>query len=295
MRAKVEWGRKTYKDVLALYESSSSNNLKTALARAINNANGQLASALHEVSAIMSADAKKRKVGAQKYGDVHVGRKKDVFAKTVELKSKTDVYPTNVDKEIKKGLKQLQGLTGYNPRVGDIWVLDVAISNELNQWPYGTPNAARPAVPLQTLINKTQERLVAQIKAELTESLLKYINGGTGRARALQIDQEQRSWDWDLLLNPTYTSLGQAEGTKSTRPIISIADDDGNVDETVYLHALTIKIRFTAGNPYPIAPPEGLNNAVSELKFQISSEVAELAQGNINTRLKCVGRTLCQL
>lgn len=269
MKKEVDWARKTYEEVQQLYDDTLNPHVKLALLTGVHKANGQLASALHEIRELLIADRKGRHSGAQKYGDVHIGHKIDAFAKTIELKSKTDGFVTNVDKEIRKGLKQLQGLQEKavkQPRPGDIWVLDVLIANPLNRWPLPGDNQQRETKSANHIIGAAKSRLEGLIKKEIADPLLNMINTGW-----TQVAEWWGIEETDKELEAAITTLGAIEeGLTSSRPVFVVTRSN-EVEEMFYLPALTIKIRYGGAMEYPIRN-EGFGIAIAEMKFQLRGQ-----------------------
>jgi hypothetical protein len=265
MNSEVEWAIDTLKHIQKLYLDSTNEDIKSALLTGVHKANGQLASAIHEIRPILEAVLKDRKSGSQKYGDVHVGRKNDVFSKTIELKSKTDVYVTNVDEEIRKGLNQLQGETKHNPRPNDVWVLDISIANAMNRWPFTGDNQARTAVTGNKLLTTARERLKKLIDSEMKDPLIKYLNSGWNDVKHL--------WGREETVSHLEANVARASsllGNKSTRPVFYVYNKMTQKPENVkYLPALTIKIRYDGGMYYPVTDAMPPMNSISSFKIQL--------------------------
>jgi hypothetical protein len=280
MQRELTIARQFLRELELIHANCSDPNVRATVLIGVRKAIGQLSSARHEVMPILHALQKGRKVGRQKYGDVHVGHKTDLYSKTIELKSKSDAYTTNVDHEIKKAITQLSGLaqtvkTTVKGRPGDVWVVDLLIINENACWPYPGSNTPRPTgVTLRDLVQKALTRLEGLVKTAWNESLGGHLQqslalptqGLGGLATPSQIEYAD-------LGQTTYevTTRGALFGGHSTRPLLVEKDEPNSVINRWRIPALTIKVRYGSPYEYPVIPTTyGGPNAVAELKFQMT-------------------------
>jgi hypothetical protein len=112
MEEEIDAIKRMLETMQGIYAGTTNPNVHRALIVGAHKGLGQLASAIHECLPIVTADSKGRFSGAQEHGDVHVGRVSDWFAKTIELKSKTDVSSTNVDKELRLRSRRVSVIFG---------------------------------------------------------------------------------------------------------------------------------------------------------------------------------------
>ncbi len=262
-KSQLAYARHILDNMEALYSKTQDPALKQVLVTGLNKACGQFASAVREVDQNILNAGKGRDIVTQTYGDLTVGKAEEAFAKTIELKSKTDANPTNVDKEIKKGLRQIQGLTGSQPRQGDHWVLDVAISNDCNRWPYGGVNKARDPVQFQDLAKTAAQRLALQIKNEEHKNLLEYIGAHDVANPSLHLMPLGQ-----MIAKYPHAKEIYGDHPKSSRPF-AFQGSGGMLSWPQKLNALTIKIRYLGGFPYPLAAAHMNFNFVAEMKFWV--------------------------
>jgi hypothetical protein len=261
---------------------------------AVNKAIGQVASGLQELREPVRAITKGRKYGTQLTGDVWVGDSTEPYAKSVEAKSKTDIKVTNVDKELKKALQQINGFTGKKPRTGDARVVDLLISEARNCWPFPGDDQERTLRRLDKFLGQVNERLLQQIaNSGVIAAVTEYLNSDGG-----WVDDGHDSHEvWplgsvcDALVdgclvpdkNLDTSSLTEQAWVPlhSSRPINLFFDKKNSADSKDWVltrywvkPVLTIKIRYATGYPVYISKSTE-PKSLMEVKLQATGPIEE--------------------